>query len=252
MTVIDDLLDDTEMFDESENLPDWDEGAEFIPGLGAILPGPLKFLDPIGAGIQAVGNALKPPARPAAPRVSVAPAQGVNNAMVQTPRGQAQVQLQTPMVHKDEFNAAVARLQAAINADSARINTLQKDLQTLGTRVGTVVGETQAAIAKSRTEQQAATRKLRMETQAALRKLKADQQQQQMMSMMMSLIMQQQLSSRFEEHTHPVTGTTTGAPNDADGDDNSFLPLAFMMMPQDGGGQNSMMMPMMMMAMGGF
>src|SRR5688500_8279246 len=109
MTVIDDLLDDTEMFDESENLPDWDEGAEFIPGLGALIP-QLGFLDPIGAGIKAVGNALKPPTRPAAPRVSVAPAQGVNNATVNTPRGQAQVQLQTPMVHKDEFNAAVARL----------------------------------------------------------------------------------------------------------------------------------------------
>ena len=251
MTVIDDLLDD-EMFDESENLPDWDEGAEFLPGLGAILPGPLKFLDPIGAGIQAVGNALRPPTRPAAPRVSVAPAQGVKNAMVQTPRGQAQVQLQTPIVMKDEFNAAVGRLQAAINASVGRITTVQKDLTTLGTRVGAVVGETQAAIAKQRTEQQLAMRKLRLETQVALRKVKADQQQQQMMSMMMSLMMQQQLSSRFEEHTHTAAGAATSVPTNANDDDgNSFLPFAFMMMPQDGGGQNSMMMPMMMMAMSG-
>jgi hypothetical protein len=251
MTVIDDLLDESTMFDESENLPDWDEGAEFIPGLGALVP-QLGFLDPIGAGIKAVGDALKPPARPAAPRVSVAPAQGVNNATVQTPRGQAQVQLQTPMVHKDEFNAAVARLQAAINTDSARINTLQKDLTTLGTRVGTVVGETQAAIAKNRTEQQTETRKLRLETQAALRKVRADQQQQQMMSMVMSLMMQQQLSNRFEEHTHTAAGAATSVPSNADSDDNSMLPLMFMMMPQSGGGgDNSMSMMMMAMAMSG-
>jgi len=255
--VFDDLLDESEMLAESENLPDWDEGAEFIPGLGAVIP-QLGFLDPIGAGIRAVGNALKPPARPPAPSVSVTPAQGVSNATVQTPRGQAQVQLQTPVVHKDEFNAAVARLQATINADSARINTLQKDLQTLGTRVGTVVGETQAVIAKQRTEQQTALRRVRLETQAALRKVRADQQQQQMMSMVTSLMMQQQLSNRFEEHTHsalapvPTGGTATSLPSNADSDDNSLLPLMFMMMPQSGGGgDNSMSMMMMAMALSG-
>jgi hypothetical protein len=247
MTVMDDLFDESAMLDESENLPDWDEGAEFIPGLGAVIP-QLGFLDPIGAGIRAVGSALKPPARPPAPNVSVAPAQGVTNATVQTPRGQAQVQLQTPVVHKDEFNAAVARLQAAINADSNRINTLQKDLTTLGTRVGTIVGETQAAIAKQRTEQQTAMRKLRLETQAAMRKVRADQQQQQMMSMVMSLIQQQELSSRFEEHTH----TGGSVPSNADSDSNILLPLMFMMMPQsDGGSDNSMMMMAMVMALSG-
>jgi hypothetical protein len=251
MTVLDDLWDESETLDESENLPDWDEGAEFIPGLGALIP-QLGFLDPIGAGIKAVGNALKPPPRPAAPHVSVAPSQGVNNATVQTPRGQAQIQLQTPMVHKDEFNAAVARLQATINADSTRINTLQKDLTTLGTRVGTIVGETQAAIAKQRTEQQTTTRKLRLETQAAVRKLRADQQQQQMMNMVMSLMMQQQLSNRFEEHTHTAAGAATTVPSNAVSDDNSMLPLMFMMMPQsDGGSDNSMSMMMMAMAMSG-
>ncbi|WP_182113876.1 MULTISPECIES: hypothetical protein [unclassified Actinotalea] len=251
MTALDDLLDESEMFDESETLPDWDEGAEFIPGLGALVP-QLGFLDPIGAGIKAVGNALTPPARPAAPRVSVAPSRGVNSATVQTPRGQAQVQLQTPMVHKDEFNAAVGRLQAVINADSTRINTLQKDLTTLGARVGTVVGETQGAIAKQRTEQQAALRKLRFETQAALRKIKADQQQQQMMSMVMGLMQQQQLTTRFEAHTHAAGGADTSVPKNADGDDNSMLPLLFMMMPSGGsGGDSSMTMMMMAMAMSG-
>ena len=70
MTTLDDLLDES-AFDESETLPDWDEGAEFIPGLGALVP-QLGFLDPIGAGIKAVGNALRPPARPPAPTVNVA------------------------------------------------------------------------------------------------------------------------------------------------------------------------------------
>ena len=251
MTVLDDFWDQSDMLDESENLPDWDEGAEFLPGLGAVIP-QLGFLDPLGAGIRAVSDALKPPSRPDAPQVSVAPAQGVNNATVQTPRGQAQIQLQTPLVHKDEFNAAVGRLRAAINADSTRINTLQKDLTTLGTRVGTIVGETQAAIAKQRTEQQTATRKLRLETQAAVRKVRADQQQQQMMNMVMSLMMQQQLTTRFEVHTHTETGTATGVPSNAVSDDNSLLPLMFMMMPQsDGGSDNSMSMMMMMMAMSG-
>lgn len=232
MTTLDDLLDESELddFDESESLPDWDEGAEFIPGLGAVIP-QLGFLDPIGAGIKAVGNALRPPARPPAPRVSVPAARGVNNATVQTPRGQASVQLQTPVVHKDEFNAAVGRLQAAINADSARINTLQKDLQTLGTRVGTVVGETQAAVAKNRAEQQAATRRLRLETQAAVRKLRAEQQQAQTMSMVMSLMMQQ-------------------LGKDEDGDSNAMmLPLMLMMMPQSGGTSSGPDMSMMMMAL---
>ena len=183
----------------------------------------------------------------------MAPAQGVDNATVQTPRGQAQVQLQTPLVRKDEFNAAVGRLQAAINADSAHINTLQKDLTTLGTRVGTIVGETQAAIAKQRTEQQTATRKLRLETQAAVRKVRADQQQQQMMNMVMSLMMQQQLTTRFEVHTHTgPEGAVTSVPSNAVSDDSSsLLPLMFMTMPSDGGSDNSMSMMMMMMVMSG-
>ncbi|MEV6204199.1 hypothetical protein AB0M64_30110 [Streptomyces sp. NPDC051771] len=248
MTVWDDLLDEPDAPTESENLLDWDDESEFLPGLGAVIP-QLGFLDPVGAGIRAVGNALKPPPRPAAPHVSVAPARGVTQATVQTPRGPAQVQLQTPLVHRDEFNAAVARLQATLNADSARINTLQKDLTTLGTRVGSVVGETQAAIAK----QQAMVRKLRQETQASLRKSRADQQQQQMTNMMMNLLMQQQLSGRFEDHSHAVSGSATGKPVKTDGDDNSLLPLMFMMMPQsDGGGSdNSMTMMMMAMAMSG-
>jgi hypothetical protein len=250
MTVLDDFLAQSDMLNESENLPDWD-GAEFFPGLGALVP-QLGFLDPAGAAIRAVGDALRPPSRPAASQVSVAPAQGVDNATVQTPRGQAQVQLQTPLVRKDEFNAAVARLQAAINADSAHINTLQKDLTTLGTRVGTIVGETQAAIAKQRTEQQTATRKLRLEMQAAVRKIRADQQQQQMMNLVMSLMMQQQLTTRFEVHTHTgPAGAVTSVPSNAS-DDNSLLPLVFMMMPQsDGGSDNSMSMMMMAMAMSG-
>jgi len=251
MSTLDDLLDQPDTLDGFENLPDWDEGAEFIPGIGAVVP-QLGFLDPLGAGVRAVTNALKPPERPPGPRVSVAPTQGVNSATVHTPRGQAQVQLQAPMVRESDFNATVARFQAAINADSARLDTLQKDLTTLGTRVGTVVGETHAAIAKQRMEQQHALRKLRLETQAALRKSRAAAQQQQQMNMVMSLMMQQQLSSRFEEHTHTAAGTATSAPNNANGDDNSLLPMMFMMMPQSGdGGDNSMSMMMMAMAMSG-
>jgi hypothetical protein len=258
MTVLDDFSDQSDLFDESENLPDWGEGAEFLSGLSGVLPQLLNPLgDPIlGAGIRAVSNALTPPSRPAASQVSVAPAQGVNNATVQTPRGQAQIQLQTPLVHRDEFNAAVGRLRAAINADSTHINTLQKDLTTLGTRVGTIVGETQAAIAKQRTEQQTATRKLRLETQAAVRKVRADQQQQQMMNMVMSLMMQQQLTARFEVHTHlSEVGNPTGVPSNAASDDSSsslLLPLMFMTMPQsDGGSDNSMSMMMMALVMSG-
>jgi TolA-binding protein len=181
----------------------------------------------------------------------------VNNAVVNTPRGQASIQLPTSLVSKDEFNTAVGRLQSTINADSARINTLQKDLQTLGTRVGTVVAETQQAITRNRTETQRDFRKFRLQTRTALRKLRADQQQQQTMNLVMSMMTQQQLAGRFDEHIHPVGSgaTATGVPTDSGGDDNTmFMLLPLMMMqPQSGGGggDNSMMFLMMAMMMGG-
>lgn len=214
--------------------------------------GILDFLNPLAPLIQPITQLLQPPTRPAAPTVQVTPSSGVNNAVVTTPRGQAQIQLPTALVSKDEFNAAVARLQGTINGDSARINTLQRDLQNLGTRVGSVVGETQQAIAKNRAESQREIRRLRRDARASLRRLRADQQQQQTMSLVMSMMMEQQVTARLDEHIHPIgTGATaTGPPTDTGQDDSFSMMLPLMMMQPSGGSDNSMMFMMMAMMMG--
>lgn len=217
--------------------------------------GIFDFLNPLAPIIQPLTQLFNPPTRPNAPTVQVPPASGVNNAVVNTPRGQAQIQLPTSLVSKDEFNTAVARLQSTINGDSARINTLQRDLQNLGTRVGSVVGETQQAIAKNRAESQREIRRLRRDARASLRRLRADQQQQQTMSLVMSMMMEQQVIGRLDEHTHPVSAnaTATGPATDT-GQDDSFLMMLPLMMMQPSGGSggtdNSMMFLMMAMMMG--
>jgi hypothetical protein len=220
----------------------------------------LDFLNPLAPIIQPLTQLFSPPTRPNAPTVQVPPSSGVNNAVVTTPRGQAQIQLPTALVSKDEFNTAVTRLQSTINGDSARINTLQRDLQNLGTRIGSVVGETQQAIAKNKAESRREIRRLRRDARASLRRLRADQQQQQTMSLVMSMMMQQQLTGRLDEHIHPIaaSATATGQPTNT-GQDDSFLtmlPLMMMMQPSggsggSGGADNSMMFLMMAMMMGG-
>lgn len=235
---------DDEDFDELSE--DFDE-SEFL--LDLLNPG--KLISGIG---QTVGNLFRPPSRPPAPTVNVPPSAGVNHAVVNTPRGQANVQLGAAVVSKDEFNAAIARLQSTINADSGRINTLQKDLQAMGARVGSAVTETHQAIAKNRNETKAELLKLRRATRSALRRARSDQQQQQMMNMVMSLMTQQQLSSRFDDHVHSVTGTSTSTPTGADGDDDGMmmmLPMMMMSQPSGGGGDNSMAMMMMAIALSG-
>jgi hypothetical protein len=230
----------------------WDED---IDGEGDLdeSEGLLDFLNPLAPIVQPLTQLLRPPNRPSAPTVSVNPASGVNNAVVTTPRGQAQIQLPTSLVSKDEFNSAVGRLQTTINADSARINSLQRDLQGLGTRVGTVVTDTQQAVAKQRVELTRDIRRLRRDTRASLRKMRADGQQQQTMNLVMSMMMQQQLTARFDEHTHPVAAgsTATGTPTGT-GEDDSMMMLLPLMMMQPGGGtgsDNSMMFLMMAMMM---
>jgi tetrahydromethanopterin S-methyltransferase subunit G len=234
----------------------WDEDVDGEADLDES-EGLLDFLNPLAPIIQPLTQMFRPPNRPNAPTVSLTPSTGVNNATVATPRGQAQIQLPTSLVSKDDFNNAVGRLQSTINADSARINTLQKDLQGLGSRVGAVVSETQQAAAKQRAEAQRDLRRLRRDARATMRKLRADQQQQQTMSLVMSMMMQQQVSGRFDEHTHTLgTGTTaqtTSTPTGGGDDDSMMMMLPMMMMQPSGGSggtDNSMMFMMMAMMMG--
>ena len=234
----------------------WDEDIDGEADLDES-EGLLDFLNPLAPIIQPLTQIFRPPTRPNAPTVSVPPSTGVNNATIATPRGQAQIQLPTSLVSKDEFNNAVGRLQSTINADSARINTLQRDLQGLGTRVGAVVSESQQAMAKQRADTQRDLRRLRRDARATMRKLRADQQQQQTMSLVMTMMMQQQVSSRFDEHTHALTAlpgsAVTQRPSGSGEDDSMMMMLPMMMMQPSGGSggtDNSMMFMMMAMMMG--
>jgi hypothetical protein len=214
---------DDESFDDEAEFDD--EAAEFLP-----------FLDPT-APIRAIGSLFQPSRRRALGPVRAPSAGGsVRTATLATPRGTATLSLPEPVVTERAFRSVTQQLQAAINRNTARLNTTHSELQQTKQQVGSVVANTQRQIAAVRKEQKATIARLRREQRAQATN-----------AMFMSLIMQQQVQRTIEDHTHAANGTTeTG-----DGDNTALMLLPMMMMGQGGGsgGDNGMMMMMMMMMM---
>jgi len=231
--------------DEAYGYDDSDRESEFLEGiLGGAAQALGGGISGIGNLIGGVGNLLNPPA----PRPPIPPVQpgiggpGVTTATIDTPRGSATLRLPDSVVTVDAFKTATQNLQDAINRNSARLNSTQKDIESLSQRVGVVVADTQKDLAKTRDE-----------ARAALSKIRREQRQRDSNNLMISMLMQQQLQRQLEEHTHTVTvGTTTATtgPADTGSSDSSMsmlLPLMFMDQGGSGGGDNNMMMMMVMM-----
>jgi hypothetical protein len=237
--VDDEAIDDEAVLDDEA----LDDEAEFLPGLGNILPG-------IASGI---GGLLFPGAapRPPLPQVNVPPSGGgVSSAVLQTPQGSATLRLPETVVTKDEFRQTTERLQEAINRDTARLNTTQKDIESLGNRVGTVVADTRRDISRVR----AAERKHYHATRAAIGRLRREQASQNSTNLLMTVMMQQQIQSQIANHTHPIAaGATATGPATVADSNNALMFLPLMMMGGGGGDgassdNNMMMMLVMMMA----
>jgi len=226
---------------------DPEQGAEF---LGGLLGGVAQT---VGGGISGIGNLIggvgtllnpPPPRPPIPPTQPPPPTGGVQTATIATPRGNATLQLPEKVVTEDEFRTATQNLNEAINRNSARLNSTQKDIEALSQRVGVVVADTQRDLAKTRDEARAAVSRLRRE-----------QAQKDTNNLLMSIMMQQQLRRQIEDHTHTVTvgtgtGTVTTGPADTgDGDNMALLFLPLMMGAGGSGGDNNMMMMAMMFAL---
>lgn len=239
----DESWDDEAWDDEALGVEAWDDESEF---LGQLLGGPA----------QLIGNAIgglfggRPTPKPPLPSVSIGvPGRGVSTATLNTPAGNATLRLPEPVVTRQEFEAGIRKLQQGINRDAARVNTLSKDLDTLRTRVSTVVVDTQKDIVKLRTD----AAKSRVSLRRHLAKLKADQSQQQMMTMVMSMMAQKSAQDALEDHTHTITVTKTGdlpittstAKVDDESDNSMMMMLPLMMM--GGGSSSDSMLPIAMM-----
>ena len=250
---------DIEAFGES------DDDAEFLPGiLGTVLPG-------LASGIGGAVSGLlgpRPAPRPPLPPVRVAPVSGgVSNAVLQTPAGNATVQLSQPAVSKVDFDRAVGDLRAAINEERARINALQRDAKTTGDQLTALAAETRRDLGRLRQQRNADARR----QAALLARLRRDQQSQGTMNMLMSMLAQKRVEERLDEHTHSIPAATSGegdggakhthaiaaasAASAGDGSDKQDMMLLMlpMMMASGGegggGGPDPMMMAAMAMAM---
>ncbi len=113
---------DDETYDEGA------EDAEFLPGLGGLLPG-------IGSAIGGLfgGNRQPAPRRfgPAAPPITLGP--GVTGARLNTPNGAASLQLPAAVVPREEFLRVTGELRTAINKTNENVNvplTFQMPLHT--------------------------------------------------------------------------------------------------------------------------
>ena len=237
---------DDEIFDE-------DDAEIFGPLLGAAAP-VIAGLLPGAArtATTAVRNFLGGgPSRPPLQRVAVpATGVGVSSAVLQTPAGQASVRLPAPVVTLQQFNDTIRPLREGLNRDTARLNALQKDLETLRTRVGTVVTETTAELGRLR----ASTTRLEQQHRRAFSRIRREQRSQSTTSMMMAVMMQRQLQERLDDHVHRLDASDATkvslAPTARSDKDNSMMFMLPMMMGQgDGERSDDSMMPMMMMMM---
>lgn len=218
-----------------------DDESEFLGPLGTLLGGPAAAIGNLVGGLFGPST----PPRPPLPQVSIsAPGPGVSSATLQTPQGSATLRLPEPVVTRQEFEQAVQRVQEGINRDSARINTVSREVSELRTRVGAVVADTQRDIGKLRTT----VARSRRAQRAAIARLRSDQSQQQMMSLVMTMMMQRQARQALEDHTHQ--GSTAPAVLNDGGDNSAMMLLPLMMMPSSGGDSSmTMMLPLMLMTM---
>jgi hypothetical protein len=178
-----------------------------------------EFVDPLlGTILGGAGSILRRRPRPPVPTVRVhPPARGVDTATLNTPRGSATLRLPDKVVTIDQFRETIGGLEQAINRNTARLNTTQKDIDALSKRIAGVV-------AKMQREQKLALERLRKEKTS------------QGMEMLMPILMQQQLQSQIQDHTH----TGPGGAATMEEDDN----MALMMLPllMTGSGDNNMLM----------
>jgi hypothetical protein len=224
-------LDEAEMDDELFSAESDDE-AEFLGALGNIL-------NPVGAITNAIGGLINPPRRPPVPTVRPStPVSGVDTARLTTPNGNATLMLPDKVVTKDEFNQRTQALEAAINRNTARLNTTQTDIRNLGTRVGQVVAQNQRDIARMRAEHRQSLAKFRAQQRAEREKQKARDANARMMNMMMTMMITRQQRQALEDHTHDGDGN---AVLEEENQMLMFLPL-FMGMGDEGGGSNNAMM----------
>jgi len=242
LEAIDDEAYDDEAFD--------DEGSD-DEGVLDIVGGLLNPAAAIGNVLGGVlgGGAPRPPLRqvPAVPTGG-----GVSTATLNTPQGSATLRLPEPVVTRVDFDAQLNTLREAINGDSARINSVSKDLETLRARVATVVSDSQRDVGKLRTE----LSRQRRATRASLARMRRDQSQQNMMNMVVTMMMTTNQQNAFNEHVHTsaAVGQDTSTPSGGQESSSSMmLPLVMMMGSQSNGssGDNSMnmMLPMMLLAM---
>lgn len=252
----DESFDDESFDDESFD----DETAEFLPGIGSILPG---IVSTVGG---AIGNILSPK-RPPAPLPSVrlpASGPGVTSAQLNTPAGSATLALPSALVRQEEFRAAIGPLKEGLDRNTARLNSATGELTKLRNDFVKVETDTRSQVAKLRADARKALIKARKDQAAAYAKMKKEQSSQQMMNMVMTMMMQQQIQDQLDSHTHTIpdhihdvggtdseTATpaiTANAMAPTGSSDNSFMMMLPMMMMQDGGsGSDNMMLPMMMM-----
>jgi hypothetical protein len=176
---------------------------------------------------------------------------GVKHATLNTPAGSARLRLPTSVVPRSEFLRVQAQDRRLINRNTKLVNTTQKDLGRVRSRV--------RALAAAQQRQLAGLRKAH---KADIDKLRGEQRSREMTNLLMTMMMQNRLQDRVDSHTHPAWAHTHGAngddvatdagnipqPGDA-GDSNQammFLPL--LMGQQTDGDDGNMMMMMMMMA----
>lgn len=217
-------LDDESYWDESVD----DESEFLLPGI-------------IGSALGGLFGGGRPAPRPPLPQVSVSTGSpGVSTATLNTPAGSATLRLPEAVVTRHEFTEAVRKLQDGLNRDAARANTLAKDIDTLRTRVGAVVADTQKDIARVRGD----AAKHRVAVRSQIAKIKADQSQQQMMSMLMSVMAQKSLRDDLKDHRHNSSGEVTGV-DSSGGSALMLLPL-LMSGGSGSGSSNDFMLPLVM------
>ena len=195
------------------------------------------------------------PPRPPLRQVTAPPVGGgVSTATLNTPQGSATLRLPETVVTRSDFDTGIRTLQDAVNADSARINSVSKDLETLRTRVASVVSDSQRDLGKLRTE----LRGQRRANRAAFARMRRDQSQQNMMNMVVMMMMNTTQQTTFNDHVHTseAAGSPTSAPTGAGSSPSSsamMLPLVMMMgSGSDGNSSDSsmnMMLPLMFMMM---
>ncbi|HEV2778160.1 MAG TPA: hypothetical protein VGX25_02045 [Actinophytocola sp.] len=222
-----------ESYDEDdESFDEGDDESEFLPGL-------LGLPDPMFNLFRG-----STPARAPLPRTSTPVGGGVSTAMLNTPQGRATIQLSQSVVSKQQFDAAVQSLRTGINRNTDRLNTVQKDVTGLSTRLTSttaLVERQRRDLRKVRTE----VTRARRQNRAAIAKLRRNVQDQAMTSMMMSLMAQQSLGDQLARHTHPANDKPSD--NITTDGKSMMIPLLLMTtMNQDGGGANNMMLPIVM------